>query len=190
MPAISRTEENGNSGLNVADLQTGKYYLEIVIETRHCQQLRDALTVVLDRRRRPVVARDGEEAVRMTVLCTSEDERRRLSSVLADFPSAKLADVRECSASGLLLPAVDKKTVEVVKEDKLSRLRVRISQLVGDVEVRERLLGDLPTSYELYDEGMLQLPAACLRSLEFQELREEILNVICDVFRQVSYTKI
>ncbi len=191
MPVIFQTAENGNSGLNFADLQTGKYYFEIVIETRHCQQLRDALTAVLDQRRRPVVARDGQEAVRMTVLCTSEDERRRLSSVLADFPSAKLMDVRECSASGLRLPAaVDNRTVERGTEDKLSRLRVRISQLVGDAEVRERLLGDLPTSYELYDEGMLLLPAACLRSMEFQELREEVLNVICDVFRQVSYKKI
>jgi hypothetical protein len=188
MPAISQTEDNGNSGLNFAELQTGRYYLEIVIETRHCQQLRDALTSVLDQRRRPVVARDGEEAVRMTVLCTSEDERRRLSSVLADFPSAKLMDVRECSASDLLLPAVNKKTEERGTADKLSRLRVRIGQLVGDAEVRERLLDDLPTSYELYDEGMLLLPAACLRSLEFLELREEVLNVICDAFRQVSYT--
>ncbi len=187
MPAIFQTAENGNSGLNFADLQTGKYFLEIVIETRHCQQLRDALTALLDRRRRPVVARDGQEAVRMTVLCTSEDERRRLSSVVSHFPSAKLMDVGECLARGLLLPAGDNRTGERGTEDKLSRLRVRISQLVGDAEVRERLLGDLPTSYELYDEGMLLLPAACLRSSEFQELREEVLNVICDVFRQVSY---
>jgi hypothetical protein len=188
MPALSQTVENINSGLNFTDLQTGKYYLEIVIETRHCQQLRDALTAVLDQRRRPVVARDGQEAVRMTVLCTSENERRRLSSVLADFPSAKLTDVRECSASDFLPPpALDNRRGERGTEDKLSRLRVRISQLVGDAEVRERLLGDLPTSFELYDEGMLLLPAACLRSLEFLKLREEVLNVICDVFRQVSY---
>jgi hypothetical protein len=190
MPAIFQTMDNENSGLNFADLfQTGKYYLEIEIETRHCQQLRDALTAVLDQRRRPIVARDGEEAVRLTVLCTSEDERRRLSSVISDFPSAKLTDVRVCSASGLLLPAGDNKTGERGTEDKLSRLRVRISQLVCDAEVRERLLGDLPTSYELFDEGMLLLPAACLRSLECQKLRKEVLNVICDVFRQVSYKK-
>jgi hypothetical protein len=184
MPAISLTEDNGNS--NFADLQTGKYYLEIVIETRHCQQLRDALTAVLDQRRRPVVARDGEEAVRMTVLCTSDDERRRLSSVISHFPSAKLMAVSECSAKDLLPPVLDNRKGERGTEDKLSRLRARISQLVCDVEVRERLLDDLPTSYELYDEGMLLLPAACLRSSEFQELREEVLSVICDVFRQVS----
>jgi hypothetical protein len=82
---------------------------------------------------------------------------------------------------------MDNRRGEGGTEDKLSRLRVRISQLVGDAQVRERLLGDLPTSFELYDEGMLLLPAACLRNLEFLELREEVLNVICDDFRQVSY---
>ncbi len=58
-----------------------------------------------------------------------------------------------------------------------------MGQLSTDSRVAERLVQDLPATYELYEEGMLLLPAGCLLSQEFQELREEVLQLICQIFR-------
>jgi len=155
----------------------------VVTEPWQCQQLRKALAAagLQDRRRRPVVSTlNGPKTIYIPVQHITDDERRRLSSLLAAYPGAQILDHPESTTE------VNNKMANRKTEDKLRRLREAVGQLVDSPTAAEQLVEDMPATFELFDEGMLLLPAACLRSPEFEQHRKPVLDLLCDTFRQVK----
>jgi hypothetical protein len=161
----------------------------VIVDARHCQAMRKALTsagLLVDTNRRQrhqsTVIRLSQTSVAIPLVQTKDNlDLGLLNSILSEFPGAQVE-----TNLGQLLSQHDRKDVKKTPEDKLIRLRSAVGQLeLGEGFISNKLIQDLPASYELFD-GLLLLPNNCLRSLEFASVREPVLDLLENIFRQVN----